>query len=76
MPGKRKYQDLAHLSVEEYKIEAAKRRESERKDYKKEYYFKKQGHIRSEHKKIILEEQLAILLTKIEKLDKKFATPV
>ena len=73
MPGKRKYQDLAHLPVEEYKVEASKRREVERREYKKEYYFKKEGHIRSEKKKIALEEQLANLLTKIESLDNRLA---
>lgn len=76
MPGKRKYEDLSHLSAEEYKIEAAKRRESERKEYKREYYLKKEGFIRSERKKIALEEKLASLLTKIEDLDKKLAPSV
>lgn len=37
----RKYEDLAHLSVEEYKIESEKRREKGRTEYKQQYYLNK-----------------------------------
>ena len=66
---KRKYVDLAHLTPEDYKKEAGKRRETERKEYKREYYLKKEGGIRAERKKLVLEEKLATLLCEIDHLE-------
>jgi hypothetical protein len=70
----RKYQDLAHLSPEEYKIQAEKRRTSERSDYRRHRYLENKDQISAENKekwsatrKERLEKKLTNLLEQIEK---------
>ena len=63
----RKYEDLAHLSVEEYKIEAEKRRGKERTEYKQQYYLNKT----KLERKLVIKEITAE--TKLNKIEKKIA---
>lgn len=58
---KRKYEELSHLSVEEYKVEALKRRNAERKEYNHELYLKHKDEILSRsYKKRLIESAEAI----------------
>jgi hypothetical protein len=59
----RKYEDLAHLSVEEYRIEAEKRREKERTEYRHQYYLNK----KKPERKMVSQK------TKINKIENKIA---
>ncbi len=61
----RKYPDLAHLSPEEYKIEAEKRRSAGRKEYRQIRYLNKT------HTKEKLEEKIATLVELLEKANLK-----
>jgi hypothetical protein len=58
---KRKYEDLAHLSPEDYYREAQKRKNDERKDYYRKRYITNQDLNRLEDKKKKLENTLAII---------------
>jgi len=55
---KRKYQDLSHLSPEEYYKEAQKRKNEEKKEYYHKRYISKQDLTRLEEKKRKLEEAI------------------
>lgn len=65
----RKYKDLDHLSAEEYKVEALKRRNAERKAYTHEFYIKHKEEIltKSFNKRLIA--RTAALRQKLEKLE-------
>jgi hypothetical protein len=67
----RKYADLAHLPPDEYRKEAEKRRCANRKEYNHNRYMEKEGLIKAENKKKRLEEKLASILEKLEKVEKK-----
>jgi hypothetical protein len=64
----RKYADLAHLSPEEYRKEASKRHEAERKEYHRQKYLKSCDPIRLEERKKRLEEAIALASARLEGL--------
>ncbi len=67
----RKYPDLAHLPPDEYRKEAEKRRSASRKEYNHNRYMQKEGLAKAENKKKRLEEKLATILEKLEKVEKE-----
>jgi len=69
MPG-RKYQDLAHLSAEEYKIEAEKRRSKERAEYNKQFYLKRKSDLIAER----LNERIENTKRKLQSLESMVAS--
>jgi hypothetical protein len=66
---KRKYEDLSHLSIEEYKIEALKRRNAERKEYTHEFYLKNRDNILSRSYKKRLVVRADVLRKKLQELE-------
>lgn len=64
----RKYLDLAHLSPEEYRIEAEKRRESERKEYHHKKYMRTRGKTVLDNKQERIQQEIASLKEKLEKI--------
>ncbi len=64
----RKYPDLAHLSPEEYKIEAEKRREAERKKYHHMKYMRGRGKTVLDNKQERIQQEIAALNAKLEKI--------
>lgn len=60
----RKYEDLAHLSPEEYRIESQKRRETERKEYHRQKYLRNCDLTKLENRKKRIEEAIAAASSK------------
>jgi hypothetical protein len=69
MPA-RKYPDLAHLSPEEYKIEAEKRRSKDRTEYNKQLYLKRKSELVSER----LNERIENTKKKLQSLESMVAS--
>jgi hypothetical protein len=64
----RKYEDLAHLSPEEYRKESQKRREKERKEYHHKKYMLTRGKSVLDNKQQKIEEEMAALAVRLEEL--------
>jgi hypothetical protein len=67
----RKYPDLAHLSTEEYRKEAEKRRGSERNEYRRELYQKHRETILLESKNKRIAERIEKTKKKLQELEEK-----
>ncbi len=70
----RKYPDLAHLSTEDYRKEAEKRRGTERNEYRRELYQKHRESILLDSKNKRITERIEKTKKKLQELEEKKAS--